>query len=127
MNSLKKISEAEMKVMNVLWNIGEMATISQIVTVLKEEGINWTRQTTTNFLKRLEVKGMVSSSKNGKNLYYYALMNKEQFKAKEANGFIKSIFEGSIKGFLSSFYDSKEISDEDIKELKEWFDNIDNK
>ena len=127
MNSFNKISEAEMKVMSKLWDFGEMVTVSEIMAALNEDGEKWTHQTVGTFLKRLETKGMVASSKNGKSLYYFPLMSREQFKSKEASGFVKSKFGGSLKGFLSAFSSSKDFSDESMKELKEWFDDIDNK
>ncbi len=63
-----KISESEMNVLNKLWNFGEMITVAEMVSSLNKDGKNWAYQTVATFLKRLETKGIVSSSKKCKRL-----------------------------------------------------------
>ena len=72
------ISDSEMKVMEKIWEQGEMISVADMVTLLNEDGESWTHQTVGTFLKRLEGKGMVSASKKGKSLYYFPLLTKER-------------------------------------------------
>lgn len=60
------ISDSEMKVMEKIWEQGEMISVADVVTLLNEDGESWTHQTVGTFLKRLEGKGMVSASKKEK-------------------------------------------------------------
>lgn len=60
------ISDSEMKVMEKIWDQGEMISVADVVTLLNEDGESWTHQTVGTFLKRLEGKGMVSASKKEK-------------------------------------------------------------
>lgn len=62
------ISDSEMKVMEKIWERGEMISVTDVVTLLNEDGESWTHQTVGTFLKRLEAKGIVSASKRGKSL-----------------------------------------------------------
>lgn len=122
-----KISESEMKVMEMLWAKGKMVTISDLLLMLsKEEGV-WIYQNVATFLKRLEVKGFVSKVKNGKAVYYYPLISREQYNNSIARNFVNIRFGGSIKRFLSAFSESDKISTEEIQELKEWVDYLDRK
>ena len=101
------ISDSEMKVMEKIWEQGEMISVADVVTLLNEDGESWTHQTVGTFLKRLETKGIVSASKKGKSLYYFPLLSKEQFYAKEADHFLQSKFKGSLKNFLAAFSSEK--------------------
>lgn len=121
------ISDSEMKVMEKIWEQGEMISVADVVTLLNEDGESWTHQTVGTFLKRLEGKGMVSASKKGKSLYYFPLLTKEQFYAKEADQFLQSKFQGSLKSFLAAFSSEKKLSDDEMQDLKDWFDGIDRK
>lgn len=127
MRTSKNISDAEMKVMEKLWEHKEMIAVADVVTALNQDGEGWAHQTVATFLKRLESKGMVSSSKRGKSLYYFPLFSKEQFEAKEVDRFLQSKFGGSLKGFLSAFSINKQFSNAEIQDLKDWFDEIDHK
>lgn len=121
------ISDSEMKVMEKIWEQGEMISVADMVTLLNKDGESWTHQTVGTFLKRLEGKGMVSASKKGKSLYYFPLLTKEQFYAKEADQFLQSKFQGSLKSFLAAFSSEKKLSDDEMQDLKDWFDGIDRK
>ena len=121
------ISDSEMKVMEKIWDQGEMISVADVVTLLNEDGESWTHQTVGTFLKRLEGKGMVSASKKGKSLYYFPLLTKEQFYSKEADQFLQSKFQGSLKSFLAAFSSEKKLSDDEMQDLKVWFDGIDRK
>lgn len=121
------ISDSEMKVMEKIWACGQMISVADVAVALNKDGENWTHQTVGTFLKRLETKGVVSASKKGKSLYYFPLLSREQFFAKEADFFLQSKFKGSLKNFLVAFSSEKKMSQEEIQDLKDWFDGIDHK
>ena len=126
MAPISRISDAEMKVMEKLWEFAQTTSVADITAALNSDGESWTHQTVGTFLKRLEEKEMVHSEKKGKSLYYFPLMTREQFNAKEADNFLKTKFKGSLKGFLSAFSSSKKLSNDEIQDLRDWFDDIDN-
>ena len=45
MGNNMNISNAEMKVMNHIWEAGEMVTVPDMVAILNEEGEEWAYQT----------------------------------------------------------------------------------
>ncbi len=65
------ISNSEMKVMNKIWEMGEMVTVPDMVTILNMEGEEWAYQTVATFLRRLEAKGFLAVTKKGKKLCYF--------------------------------------------------------
>lgn len=119
------ISDAEMKVMNKIWEMQGMVTVQEMVEILNEEGEEWAYQTVATFLRRLEVKGVLSSTKKAKKLSYFPLISKEQYEKKEAKWFIDSKFSGSLRNFLVAFSGNKKLGENDIKELKDWLNEFD--
>ena len=68
MGNLIRVSDAEMKVMEKVWEKGDMVTVLELISMLTEEekeGI-WIYQKVATFLTRLEKKGMVSKMKKEK-------------------------------------------------------------
>lgn len=125
MEKNSNISDAEMKVMNKIWEMQEMVTVQEMVDILNEEGEEWAYQTVATFLRRLEAKGILSSTKKAKKLSYFPLLSKEQYEKREARGFVDSKFSGSLRSFLVAFSGNKKLGENDIKELKDWLDEFD--
>ena len=42
------ISDSEMKVMEKIWDCGEMISVADVVALLNEDGESWTHQTVGN-------------------------------------------------------------------------------
>lgn len=124
MEERANISNAEMKVMNQIWELEKMVSVPEMAAILKEEGEEWTYSTAATLLRRLQKKGFLSSNKEGNKLLYYPLISREQYDKREARGFIESKFSGSLKQFLVAFTGNKALSKEEVKELKEWLDEF---
>ena len=127
MKNYGKISESEMTVMNEIWNSEKMITVSEMVSILNSKGESWAYQTVATFLKRLETKGIISSTKKSNVLYYYPLISKEEYENIEAKNFVDKSFGGSLKRFLSAFSNDDKLSDKDLDDLEEWFKNVNSK
>ena len=124
-NKHMKITDTEMEVMKEIWNCNTMVTISELTTRFNEKGKLWAYQTIAIFLKKLETKEMIDSSKKGKILYYFPLISEEEYKNNKARNFINMNFNGSLKNFLTAFSLDSNLIKKDRKDLKEWFDSID--
>ena len=122
-----KISQSEKFVMDEIWKCDRMVTISDMVSILNSKGENWAYQTVATFLKRLETKGIIVSSKKSNVLYYCPLISKEEYESLEAKNFVNKGFGGSLKKFLAAFSSDDKLSGKDLNDLKEWFKDVDNK
>lgn len=125
MEGQKRISQAEMKVMEKLWERKELMAISDIVAALREDGEEWSHQAVASFLKRLEDKGFLSSTKKSYKRSYFPLISKEQYRRREAKSFVNERFDGSLKNFLAAFSGNRAMSKEKVDELKEWLKGFD--
>lgn len=119
------ISNSEMKIMNKIWALETMVTVSDMVTILNENGEEWAYQTVATFLKRLEMKKVLSSTKKGRKLFYFPLISKKQYERNAAQEFVDNKFHGSLKNFLVAFSNGDTLNDEEIKDLKEWLNEFD--
>lgn len=122
-----KISQSEKFVMDEIWKCDRMVTVSDMVSILNSKGENWAYQTVATFLKRLEGKGLIVSSKKSNVLYYCPLISKEEYECLEAKNFVNNSFGGSLKKFLAAFSSDDKLSGKDLNDLKEWFKDVDNK
>lgn len=125
MEEYTTMSNAEMKVMNKIWTKQEGVTVADMVEAMNADGEEWAYQTVATFLKRLEAKGILSATKTGNRLSYVPLISKEQYQRREARGFVKNKFSGSLKNFLAAFSGDEALEDEEIKELKDWLNEFD--
>ena len=57
MGETVKITEAQLKVLNVLWKAEKPICISEMITELKKQDIQWAYRTVSTFVGQLEQKG----------------------------------------------------------------------
>ncbi len=113
--SKQKISEAEWKVMDIIWN-SENILASDIAAQLVEK--NWSIQTIKTLLSRLVNKNIINFKKEGKAYKYYPVVSREECVKKERENFIQKVFKGSKKEFLANFIKNENFTKEEMKELR---------
>ncbi len=114
----KKLPQAELDIMKIIWSTHEPVTSSMIMEKLKHTDTK--QQTVVTFLTRLEKKGFLRSEKPGKEREFYILVSEEEYMQFEARSFFNNFgVKGAFKSLASAF--SNEILDkEDIEELQKW-------
>lgn len=125
MEKEKRISDAQMKIMDIIWRKEVMVTVPEMVALLNEEGEKWAYQTVATFLKRLEEKKILGCTKKGNKLSYYPLFSRAEYQRREAQGFVDRNFDGSLKKFLAAFTGRDTVDAKEIQELKEWLSELD--
>lgn len=111
------ISDAEWKIMNVLWE-NSPCTIMQITKTLSES-TGWTKHTVMAFLKRLEEKGAVYYEEGGRAKQYYAKVPQSEVVMEEVRSFLDKTFKGRLGLMLNTMIKEEAISKEEIDELYE--------
>ena len=115
-----KIFDSELKVMEVLWEKGDMEA-GRIVKILKER-TGWNPNTTYTVIKKLTEKGAVERIEPGFNCR--ALVGKEEVRQYEAEELLGKLFNNSAEVFLSAFLSGKNLSGEEISRLKQLVENL---
>ena len=96
------ISDAEWKIMNVLWEKSP-STIMQITKWLYET-TGWTKHTVMTLLKRLEDKGAVYYEEGERAKQYYAKIPQNEAVVEEAKSFLQKAFKGKLGTFMAGFF-----------------------
>ncbi|MEB5454748.1 BlaI/MecI/CopY family transcriptional regulator [Virgibacillus pantothenticus] len=123
LNDFQSLSETEMKIMKEIWKINRPFKSNELLEVfLVKEGKKWKGQTIATFLSRLEDKGMLTVKREGRSNVYSPRLSFEMYEKKKAQGFLNTMYKGSVKNFLATLYDD-DINSEELDEIKKWFDN----
>jgi len=120
---MKKLGDAELEIMKVLWSKEEQLTSNQILSELPE-CMNWKLPSLMTALSRLADKGFVYCDRSTRTNYYTAVIARQDYAAHEGENFLEKLFSNSIQKFVTNLYDSKSITDKDIRELREWIDSL---
>lgn len=116
-----KISEAEHEIMKILWQHDKSISAYDIRQELKNSK-GWERTTVLTLIRRLVEKGAINQQK--RDIYYYsAKISEQEFTQGETQSFIKRIYNGNSKNLVATLFQNKDISYEDVEELKDFFNN----
>jgi len=113
----KRLPEAELEIMLVLWESEGQAKSDYIMEKMKKD---WVKPTLLNLLSRLEERGFVEVTKQGRNNVYNALVDREEYLEQETAGFLDKLYSGSLKKMVATLYDGKKVSKSDLAELEEY-------
>ncbi len=121
MKKIPRISEAEWEVMKVLWVKGPCSA-AEIVGALIGDGPRRHPKTIKTYLGRLIAKKAVAFRREGRGYLYRSLVAEHECVKAVADSFLERVFGGSIKPMLAHFVDHKQLSAEEIQELKRLLD-----
>ncbi len=113
---MKKIPEAELEVMNVLWKATKPLKTSEIVELLDKD---WAMSTVQALLTRLEQRGYVVGDKEKRLKYYHPVLKEDDYKRAETTWLYTKIHNSSMRSLISSLIDTDGLSHEDLNELEE--------
>lgn len=121
MKNIPQISESELEVMKILWEI-EKATSGDIVERLSKTS-EWKPKTIHTLITRLVSKEAIIAEKlDGKSYMYYPNVNEEEYKSHANKSFLQKLYNGSLNLMVSSFIKQQKLSKEDIEELRKILD-----
>lgn len=119
----KRLSDSELEVLEILWNLDVPAGLGEILEIYNEAHENkWKLQTLSTILSRLVQKGAADMEIRGRRHFYYAKLSKEAYEKEQVNEIIDEFYLGSIKDFLTAFYSGKPITKKEKEEISKWLD-----
>ena len=117
MKPTPRISEAEWKVMKVVWSLGPCSA-GQIIESLTGSDPGWHPKTVKAFLNRLVKKKVLGFRKEGRAYLYRPLVAEKDCVDAASESFLGLVFGGSLKPMLAHFVEQKKLSDAQIRELR---------
>ncbi|KRE92377.1 hypothetical protein ASG89_33270 [Paenibacillus sp. Soil766] len=120
MKTVPHITDAEWEVMKVLWNESPR-TANEVIDAMQER-TEWKPKTIRTLLNRLAQKDAISFTQENRVYAYFPLVSEGECVKSETNSFLKRIYGGAFKPMLVNFLKEEQLSEEDIKELKDMLD-----
>lgn len=122
-NRLKKLGEAELEIMQVVWGSKNPVTSNYILKELQERR-RWQLSTLMTSLARLADKGFISCDRStGRNLYT-PVISENEYKTGASKHFLEKLYNNSIQNMIAALYNNKEIKHSDIEELRNFLDKL---
>jgi len=110
-----KLFDAELKIMEILWENGETSA-KQIAEILGKE-IGWSKSTTYTMIKRCVDKGAISRSEPG--FICHPLVTAQDAREYKLDELVNQMYGGAVDMLVASILQSKKLSLDEIERLKQ--------
>ncbi|WLV23802.1 BlaI/MecI/CopY family transcriptional regulator [Aciduricibacillus chroicocephali] len=120
MRELPQISEAEYKVMKVIWKHEPISTPEVVELVSKEA--DWKPNTIQTMLARLVKKKVLKAHKEGRAYIYSSLVEEFEYIEGRSRTFLENFFGGALSSMVLNFIENDKLSKEEIAELQRILD-----
>lgn len=111
-----KLSKSEEQLMQYIWK-KEKAFMNELLEMYPDP--KPANTTVATLLKRMRDKGFIGYEQLGRSRRYYPLVRKADYFSRHINGLIKKYFDDSPSSFASFFAKETDLSEEELKELRE--------
>lgn len=112
---MKKLTEKELQIMEVLWENGPLSTRG-IILHLPDTKVHF--NTIATYVRRLEQHGMIGHEELSPRFYlYHATVTREQYISYVHKESIERFFDGSYMNFISRLVKHHEVNIDELKEL----------
>ena len=118
MKKFKKLPDAELDVMKIIWDWQNEIPITTSQIKEKLDNVRLVNISAVHvLLTRLVGKGFLKTFKQEKNRHYESLIIESDYIAWENKSFLEKLNGNSITKFITRLYDDKTITKEDLEEL----------
>ena len=111
------LTEAELRLMKILWRRGESAVTDLVAALPESEPLAYNSVLTT--IRILEQKGYVEHRQEGRAFVYRPCVAEQEAGRSEVRHILSRFFGNSRERLLLSLLDDEEISPEEVQRLKD--------
>lgn len=116
MASDKRISDAELDLMEVLWAAPEALTSAEVAERLEARG--WSLATIKTMLSRLAAKGAIIHREDGRRFLYSPAIEREAYVGSESRRFVDRLFGGRLSPLVARLAEEDALDERDIAEIE---------
>lgn len=117
---MKELTRAEEQIMQVLWDLNT-AFVNDILEQLPEPRPAY--NTVSTIVRILEKKGFVGHKAFGKSHQYHPLIKKKEYTRHVFKGMLSGYFGNSMRQMVSFFAREKNLSIQELEEIKQIIDS----
>jgi len=118
-----RISAAESLIMEALWRRSPLSAEDIVAAVGPEQ--NWSDKTVKTLLNRLLTKQAITATPEGRRYLYAPAIERADYVQEESRGLIDRLFDGRLAPLVSHFAETKQLTADDIAELKRLIRELD--
>ncbi len=122
-NMLKKLGEAELEIMQVVWENETPVTSNYILKELQGRR-RWQLSTLMTSLTRLADKGFIHCDRSTGSNLYTSIISENEYKAGASKHFLEKLYNNSIQNMIATLYNNREIKSSDLDELRDFLDEL---
>ena len=122
MEEKKRLSDAELAVMQAVWAVGGEVGRADIEGALASHG--WSANTLNTYLTRLCEKGFLTSRREGRNNLYTPLVSRDRYLEFESRSVLKRLYGGSLGSFVAALNAEQPLEQREIDELRQFLDDM---
>ena len=111
------LTNSEWYVLDCLWETSPM-TVMELVAALGDR-LGWAKSTTITTLRRMEDKGLVLCTVEGRTKHYAPAVQRDQAARRETRSFLDKVYRGSVGLMVSALAEDRALSRAEIDELYE--------
>lgn len=112
-----RLGFVESKFADIIWSHGPLAS-RELVALAKEE-LGWTKSTTYTVLRRLCERGIFRNDGGT----VTSVISREEFYSLQSERFVEETFSGSLPSFLAAFTQRRQLSAEEVAEIRRMIDS----
>ncbi|NUS99469.1 MAG: BlaI/MecI/CopY family transcriptional regulator [Sphingomonas sp.] len=113
----KKISDAELDLMEVLWAADEALTSAEVAERLEAQR-GWSLATIKTMLSRLVAKGAITHREDGRRFLYSPAFERETYVGSESKRFVEKLFGGRLSPLVARLAEEDALDAKDIAEIE---------
>jgi predicted transcriptional regulator len=110
------LSELQIALMRVLWRRGETSTAEVAAELADERGLKHT--TVATLLTRLEKRGVVAQRRDGRQLFYRALVDEADVRRSMVADLLGALFAGDARELVAHLVEESEIAPGDLAKVR---------
>lgn len=121
-----KLTPAQLEIMNLFWEHGELgvAQVRQLLKDRRPKAHNVARNTVQTMLKRLADKGWLQTRAQGNAFYFRAARPRKSTLRGMLAQLLDGAFGGSPSGLVTALMESRRISPDEARRIRELIDGI---
>ena len=113
----KRISDAELDLMEILWAASEPLTSAEIIERLEAQR-DWSPATVKTMLSRLATKGALTHREDGRRFLYSPAIERDFYVGRESRRFVERLFGGRLSPLVARLAEEDALDDDDIAAIE---------
>ncbi len=126
MKQVKHLGDGELEIMQAVWDAGEPVGSGYVHQRLRGSR-DWALPAVVTAMNRLVDKGFLSCEKQGRVNVYHQLISRETYQAAEGRSLLDRLYGGSFKGLAAALVDGDGVTREELRELRDYLDQLEGK